>query len=174
MLTRPTPLGLHEPAVAPLQIAFYRFEDALDFARPHHRINFRDLLENLVAIPFHETACDDQLFRRPEFLVLSHLQNGFDGLFLRGFNETAGVDYQHFGFLGARRQFIQDVARATHITIRLGQAVDRFLPLVAQPPNPRGFFDQLAPYCWRRLDDEVDVVLSGDGIAVLAEPRARE
>ena len=74
--------------------------------------------------------------------------------------------------LGAGTQLIENVARASHVAIRLPQPVDRFLPLVAETPHAGRFFDQLAAKPGGGLDDEVDIVLRRDRVAILAQAGA--
>ena len=44
--------------------------------------------------------------------------------------------------------------------------------MIAQTPDSGGLLDQLTPHRGRRLNDEVNVVLGGDGVTVLTEPSA--
>jgi hypothetical protein len=90
------------------------FNDALDFAGADDRVDFGNLLENLVAIAFDQASSNDQFFGRAEFFVFGHFQNGVDGFFLRGFDEAAGVDDQDVGFVGARGQFVAVMRQKAH------------------------------------------------------------
>ena len=86
---------------------------------------------------------------------------------VRNFPVLLGRGGLHPELLGARTELIENVARAAHVAIRLGQAVDRLLTLVTQTPDASRFLDQLAAKRRRGLNDEVDVVLRRHGIAVL-------
>ncbi len=111
-----------------MKVAFHRFHDAFDFAGAHHGVHFRHLFENLLAKPLDQAARHNQFFRRAEFLVLRHFQDGLDGLFLRRFNEAACIHYQNFRFIRARRQFIPFARKdahhhlAVHEVLRASQA----------------------------------------------------
>src|SRR2546428_12016581 len=67
---------------------------------------------------------------------------------------------------------MESVAGTAHAPTGRGRAFDPLLPLVAEPADAGCLFDQFAPQGGRRLDDEVDVVLRGDGITVLAQAGA--
>ena len=96
------------------QVAFDGFDDAFDFAGADDRVYFGNLLENLVAVAFHQAAGDDEFFGGAEFFVLGHFEDGVDGFFLGGFDEAAGVDDQDFGVVGARRQFVAFARENAH------------------------------------------------------------
>ena len=96
------------------QFAMHGFQDAFHFAGSHDRVHFRHLSENLVAVAFDEASCNDKFFRRAEFFVLRHLENGVNGFLLSGFNEAAGVDHKHVGFVCARRQFVTIARKNAH------------------------------------------------------------
>ncbi len=98
--------------------------------------------------------------------ALQHLERVGD------FPVLLGGDGLHAQLLGAGTEFIENVARATHVAIRLPQAVDRLLALVAKAAHPGGFFDQLAAQRRCGLDDEVDIVLRRHGVAVLTQAGA--
>lgn len=46
--------------------------------------------------------------------MFGHLQNRVDGLFLRRFDEAAGVDDKNLRFIRARRQFIAFARKNAH------------------------------------------------------------
>ena len=96
------------------QIAIDRFENPFHFARSHHGIDFRNLLENLVAKAFDKATGDNQLAGRPKFLVLGHLQNRVDRLFLRGLNETARIDDEDLRLIRPGRELIPLARKNTH------------------------------------------------------------
>ena len=110
------------------QVAMHSFQNALDFAGSHHRIHFRHLLQNLFAIPLHKATGHNQFFRRPEFLVLRHFQDGVHGFFLRRLDEAAGVDNEYFRLIGAGRELIAITRKnahhhlAVHEVLRASQA----------------------------------------------------
>ncbi len=96
------------------QVAIHGFENSLHFAGPHDGIHFRNLFENLIAKSLDKASGDDELARRAKFLVLGHLQNRVDGLFLRRLDEAARIDDEDLGFIRSRRQFVAFARKNTH------------------------------------------------------------
>jgi hypothetical protein len=90
------------------------FEYALDFAGADDGVHFRDLLENLLAVALDKAARYDQFPRGAELFVLRHLDDGFHGLFLSRFDETAGIDDEDFGFVGAGCKFAAAARENAH------------------------------------------------------------
>jgi hypothetical protein len=68
----------------------------------------------LIAVAFDQAAGDNQLFRRAEFLVLSHFEDRIHGLFLCWLYEATGVYDQNVGFVGAGSQLIAVTREDTH------------------------------------------------------------
>ena len=105
------------------QVALHSFKNALDFAGAHDSIHFRNLLEDLIAVPLDQAAGDDELFGRAEFLVLGHFQDGVHGLFLRGLDKAAGIHDKDFRFIGARCEFVARAGESAHHDL----AIDKVL-----------------------------------------------
>ncbi|TMF54028.1 MAG: hypothetical protein E6I22_09715, partial [Chloroflexi bacterium] len=83
--------------------------------------------------------------------ALQHLELGGDPLIFFG-RDRLGAK-----LLGARVQLIQKVTGAAHVSFRVVQPVQGFLPLVSQAADSGGLLDQLAPECRSGLDHIVDV-----------------
>ncbi len=96
------------------QFAFARFQDFFHFAGADHRVDFRNLLPNIVAVALDHASGDDQFLGFAEFLVLGHLQNRIHRFFLRRLDETARIHHQHVRFAGPRRQFVTRARKNTH------------------------------------------------------------
>ncbi len=95
-------------------VAFARGQNSFDFACADHRVDFRNLLANFVAVALDHAAGHDQLLRAAEFLVLGHLQDRIHRFLLRGRDEAAGVDHKHVGFARPWRDFIARARKNTH------------------------------------------------------------
>jgi hypothetical protein len=54
------------------------FEDLRHLSRAQHRVDFRDLLRELVAVPFRQAARDDQPRAFTVALLLRHFQDRID------------------------------------------------------------------------------------------------
>src|SRR5262249_40587264 len=80
-----------------LLFALDGFKDAFDFASADDGVDFRNLLEDLIAIASDKASGDDEAFGCPEFLVFGHFKDGVDGFFLCRLDKAAGVDDQDFG-----------------------------------------------------------------------------
>ena len=63
-------------------------------------------LADIAAIALHQAAGDDQLLGAADFLVLGHFEDGVDRLLLGGIDEAAGVDDEHVGLIGMRRELV--------------------------------------------------------------------
>ena len=96
------------------ELAFAGFEDFFDFAGADHGIHFGDLFADVVAIALDHASGDDQFLRAAEFFVFGHFQDGLHGFLLRGLDEAAGIDDQHVGFAGARREFVAGARENAH------------------------------------------------------------
>ncbi len=81
-----------------------RRQNGFQFSRSDHRVDFRNVLTNLVAETLHQAARDHQLPGAAVGLVLGHLQDGVDRFLLGAGDERAGVDHDHVGVFGAGDQ----------------------------------------------------------------------
>ena len=90
--------------------------DVLDIAGADDGVHFGNLLADLVAEALHQASGDDQPLRAAELLVLGHLQDRVHRFLLRGLDEAAGVDDEHVGVAGARRQLVAVRARMPIMT----------------------------------------------------------
>ena len=79
-------------------------ENSFQFARANHRVNFRNVLLNLVAETFDQAARNHQFLGAAGGLVLGHLQDGVYRFLLGAGDKRAGVDHDHVGFFGAGDQ----------------------------------------------------------------------
>ena len=86
-------------ASAPPARALEHLRDRLEVRRAEDVIDLGDVLGELVGVALREAAGDDELLR-PGLLVLRHLEDGVDALFLGGVDERAGVDDDDVGALG--------------------------------------------------------------------------
>ena len=77
-----------------------RVHDLWHFAGSEHRIDFRNLRAQLVAIALGQAAGDDQSLAGAGLLVLGHLEDRVDRLLLGFVDERAGVDDEHVGVGG--------------------------------------------------------------------------
>ena len=77
------------------------FENRFELAGADHGIDFRDALDDFVAVAFDEASGDDQFLRRAGGFEARHLEDGVDGLLLGGVDEAAGVDDEDLGLFGA-------------------------------------------------------------------------
>ena len=75
------------------------------FSRPDYRVDFGNILTNIVAETLHQAARDHQLLGASLGLMLGHLQDGVDRLLLGAGNKRTGVDHDNVGVLGPRNQF---------------------------------------------------------------------
>jgi hypothetical protein len=71
-----------------------------------NRVDFRNGLLNVRAIPFYQTARHNQPLRFAGFLVLSHLEDGIHRLLLGGIDKAARIDYNDIGLRRLRSQFM--------------------------------------------------------------------
>jgi len=85
-----------------------------DFSGSDYGVHFWNLLANLVAVALDQTACDDQSPRPPELFIFGHLENRLDGLLLCRRDEAAGVDDDHVGLVGARRDLVACALEHAH------------------------------------------------------------
>ncbi len=88
--------------------------DLLQFVGAEHRVHFRNVLADVVAIPFHQAAGDDEPSCTAGFLVLGHLQNGFDRFLFRGIDEAARIDHQGVGFRRIVRELVPSLDELAH------------------------------------------------------------
>ena len=88
------------------QLALDGGQDIFELAGSHQRIDFGNLLEDLIAIALNQASGHDQFFGHAEFFVFGHFQNRVDRFFLRRGDEAARIDDQDVGFFRARRKFI--------------------------------------------------------------------
>ena len=95
--------GIREFAAFP---AADRLDDARHFAGAEDRIDFRDFLLELVAITLGQAPGDDQAPARRLLLQLGHLENRVDRLLLGPIDERTGVDDEHVGAVGFRRDLV--------------------------------------------------------------------
>ena len=52
--------------------------------------------------------------RAADFLVLGHFENGVDGFLLGRIDEAAGVDDEHVGLIGMRRELVPARGELAH------------------------------------------------------------
>src|SRR5699024_2594071 len=96
------PLGLYERSVDIPEITRtfsgrhvrYRLAYLLKAAAADDGVGLRELLQYLVLIPLHKTACDDYPAHLARRLVLRRLEYGVYRLFLGALYKAAGVDYE--------------------------------------------------------------------------------
>ena len=50
----------------------------------------------------------------PDVLILGHLENGVDGLLFGGIDKAAGVDDDHLGIAGLRRELVSAFSQMAH------------------------------------------------------------
>ena len=94
--------------------AFAQAGDAVEFVGADERIHFGHVVADVAAIALHQAAGDDQLLGAADFLVLGHFEDGIDGFLLGGIDEAAGVDHQHVGLVGMRRQLVPAGHKLAH------------------------------------------------------------
>ncbi len=80
--------------------------DIVELVGADDGIHFGEFLEDVAAVPLHQATRHDQAAGAAGFLVRGHLQDGIDGLLLGRVDEAAGVDHQHVGVAGMRRQLV--------------------------------------------------------------------
>jgi hypothetical protein len=95
-------------------LPFDGFDNALDLAGADDGVHLGNLLANLLAEALDQASGDHQSLRAAEFLVLGHFQNGIHRFLLRRFDEAAGIDHQHVGLAGARRQLVAVTRQNAH------------------------------------------------------------
>ena len=105
------------------RLAVDGLNDVFDLAGADDRVHFGNLLANLVAKALDQAAGDDQALRAAEFLVFGHLQDGVDGFLLRRLDEAAGIDDEHVGFVGARRQFVAVARQNAHHDLAIDEVL---------------------------------------------------
>ncbi len=91
-----------------------RSQNLLQFARADDRIHLRNILSNLVAKAFHQTAGDDQFSGLPVHLVFRHFQDGVHRLLLCAADERACVDHDHVGIFCGMRQLGTSLSQHAH------------------------------------------------------------
>ena len=79
-------------------------QNGFEFAGADYGIDFRNVLDDFVAVAFDEASGDDQLLRRAGGFEARHFEDGVDGLLLGGVDEAAGVDDEDLGIFGACSQ----------------------------------------------------------------------
>ena len=70
-------------------------KNALQFARSHHRIDFRNILANLVAISLYQASGNNKSSRAASLLVSRHFQDRVYRLLFRRIDKRAGINDQH-------------------------------------------------------------------------------
>ena len=70
----------------------HRFYNLVIGCGSQHRIHFRNLIQNLLLVSLRQAAGHNQHLKPSIRLVLCHLQNRLDALFLGVMDETAGID----------------------------------------------------------------------------------
>ena len=81
-----------------------RFENRFQLAGADHRVHFRNVLADLVAVALHQAARNDQLGGTAFGLVTRHFENGVDRLLLGRIDEAARIDDQDLGVFRPRSQ----------------------------------------------------------------------
>ncbi len=76
-----------------------QLRDRLEVRRAEDVIDLGDVLDEIAGVALREAAGDHEL-GGAGLLVLGHLEDGVDALFLGGIDERAGVDDDHVGTLG--------------------------------------------------------------------------
>src|SRR6266568_8317091 len=93
-----------------------RLEDGLQFASPHDSIHLWNILADLIAVPLHQAARNDQPLSLAAIcnLVLDHLQNRIYRLLLGRVDKTTGVDDENLRVLGTRGKLPASAMQQAH------------------------------------------------------------
>ena len=72
-------------------------ENLFQFARTHNRVDFGNVLADLVAKALDQASCYDQFLCLAAGFVGGHFEDRIDRLLLGALDKRAGVDYDHVG-----------------------------------------------------------------------------
>ena len=86
-----------------------------------HRIRLSEQLCRFFLIALSETSGKNDLFQRSVFFQRSQLQDGFNGFFFGGLNESAGVDNGNICLTGLCHKLIAVSAQLCQHTLRIDQ-----------------------------------------------------
>src|SRR5277367_4727498 len=102
----------------PRRVEPRRSQDLLQLARPHYRIDFWNVLPDLVPVALHQAPGHDQPPRpaaRPvRSLMLRHFEDSIDRLLFGRIDKRAGIDDQDFGRLDVRGHLGARAVKKSH------------------------------------------------------------
>ena len=76
------------------------FKNGFEFAGADYGVDFRDALQDFVAVALDQASGNDQFAGRAGGFEAGHLEDGVDGLLLGGVDKAAGIDDEDLGFFG--------------------------------------------------------------------------
>ncbi len=89
-------------------------QNVFQFSGSDDRIDFGNILANLIAEALDEASGDHQFLGLARSFVAGHFEDGVHRLLLRALDERAGVDHDHVGVFGAAGEFGAGTGQKAH------------------------------------------------------------